>query len=107
MRIPDSLLMAFAVVAAPSLAWAYGRFAGRRDWKLIPLLGGTVLIAAGALGIMALLHTPVATGRAAPPVAPLAEAAASPEFAAFVVIFATLVAMLGWSSVPVIGNKRD
>ena len=58
MRIPDSLLMAFAVIAAPSLAWAYGRFAGRRDWKLLPLLGGTVLIAAGALGIMTLLHSP-------------------------------------------------
>ena len=106
MRIPDSLLMAFAVIAAPSLAWAYGRFAGRRDWKLLPLLGGTVLIAASAIGIMTLLHSPAVGGRGAA-ITPLAEAATSPEFAAFVLIFATLVAMLGWSSVPVIANKRD
>jgi hypothetical protein len=107
MRIPDALLMAFAVIAAPSLAWAYGRFAGRRDWKLLPLLGGTVLIAAGILGIMALLHSPAVAGRAAAAAAPISEALTSPEFGAFVLIFATLVAMLGWSSVPVIANKRD
>jgi hypothetical protein len=107
MRIHDSLLMAFALIAAPLLAWLYGRFAGRRDWKLLPLLGGTVLIAAALLTAMRLLHNVQLPARAVTPVPPLAEAATSPEFAGFVVIFATLVAMLGWSSVPVISDRRD
>jgi hypothetical protein len=107
MRIPDSLLMAFALIAAPALAWLYGRFTGRRDWKLLPLLGGTVLIAAGALTLMTVLHNAQAPVRSTLPVPPLSEAATSPEFAGFVVIFAVLVAMLGWSSVPVISDKRS
>jgi hypothetical protein len=106
MRIHDSLLMAFAVIAAPLLAWAYGRFAGRRDWKLLALLGGTVLIAAASLAVTGLVHVAQSPARAVAP-APLAEAATSPEFAGFVIAFATLVAMLGWSSVPVAADRRD
>jgi hypothetical protein len=105
MRIPDVLLMACVLVLAPASAWIYGRFAGRRDWKMLAVLGGAVLITSLALLAMAALRTPPvgAAARAAP--LPLAEAATSAEFGAFVMIFACLVAMLGWSSVPVAVGK--
>jgi hypothetical protein len=103
MRIPDALLMAIVLVAAPTIAWIYGRFAGRRDWKMLPLLGGALLISTATLALMGGAHAlaPATLPRALPAGQPLADAATSPEFAAFVVVFSTLIAMLGWSSVPV------
>jgi hypothetical protein len=108
MRIPDALLMAFVLFSAPSIAWAYGRYAGRRDWKMLPVLGGAVLIAVATLALMEGAHAlaPPISPRQQPVVQPLSEAAASPEFASFIVIFSILIAMLGWSSVPVANGGR-
>jgi hypothetical protein len=107
MRIPDALLMGIALIAAPSIGWIYGRFAGRRDWKMLPLLGGALLISIATLALMggayALAPLPPVKG---PVVSqPLTEAATSPEFAAFIIVFSGLIAMLGWSSVPVINGS--
>jgi hypothetical protein len=109
MRIPDALLMACVLIVAPLFAWAFGRSVGRRDWKMLPLLGGAFVIAAAMLVLMAGLHalSPVVPVKPPVPVQPLADAVTSPEFAAFVVVSSWFIAMLGWSSVPVTYGHRD
>jgi hypothetical protein len=97
MRGYDAIYIGAALVVVPMLAWLLGRFAGRRDWSILSLLGASLILTA-------LLQLPLVY-RIAGGVIPSGVLSAEgqvggPEFSAFLFIFGVLLAMLGWSSVP-------
>ena len=87
MTFPDTVLMGVALLLVAGAGWLYGRFAGRRNWPLLPVLIGGCVIAAASLGLR-LIGSPAVTSFD------------SHEFAAFLVTLGCFLAMLGWSSVP-------
>lgn len=115
MRAFDVSGIAAALVLAPAVAWLFGRLAGRRDWSIGALvvvgLGVGVALQAAILSVQCLIegasHTvpklsfvDLATRRAL-------EALANPEFSLFLLILGVFVAMLGWSSTPVLRRNDD
>ncbi len=98
MQFPDVVLMGVALLLVAGVGWLYGRFAGRRNWPLLPVLAGGVTIAAASLSLR-LIGSPAVTSFD------------SHEFAAFLVTLGCFLAMLGWSSVParqrVESNAKD
>ena len=95
MRTTDTILMALALFAGPGLSWLFGRFAGRRDTRLMPV----ILISVAIAGILdfVLLSRPWA---AAPAPTAAGGQVIGYEFAAFLPVFGIFLAMLGWASVP-------
>jgi hypothetical protein len=107
MRAFDVVGIGVALVLVTALAWLFGRFAGRRDWRISSLLLGTLLLSLTVqIDILAVqawfdnragskLHDfSVRLG------ARIVEAATAPEFSVFLLIFAAFIGMLAWSSTP-------
>jgi uncharacterized BrkB/YihY/UPF0761 family membrane protein len=88
MQFPDTVLMGVALLLVAGFAWLYGRLAGRRNWPLLPVLVGGVVIAAASL-LLRWIGSPAVTSFD------------GHEFAAFLAALGCFIAMLGWSSVPV------
>jgi hypothetical protein len=108
MRAFDVAGIGLALVLVPTLAWLFGRFAGRRDWTIGGLLAATVLLAlvvqVDILALLAALEYRTVVGASQDYLYLLGrrivEAGTSPEFSVFLLIFASFIGMLGWSSTP-------
>ena len=57
MRALEGILFALMLIAVPAAAWALGRFSGRRDWPIVPVLasGAALAVAVGAVRLVALV----------------------------------------------------
>ena len=99
MRTAELLPMAVTMVLVPWLAWMFGRFAGRRDWRITALVcaGTTLAVLTGAACHFAL----------SPKADPIAALATRPELAVFLVILGIMMAMLGWASVPALPRSGE
>jgi MFS family permease len=108
MRAFDVVGIGLSLVLVPLLAWWLGRFAGRRDWRISSILIASIILAITVqIDVLAVLA--VLEGRVLP-FSPndmllrlgrrIVEAASSPEFSVFLLIFAAFIGMLGWSSTP-------
>jgi hypothetical protein len=108
MRAFDVSGVGFALLLVPLFGWMFGRFMGRRDWRIGPMLiAGFGLVLAFQLGILAVQC--VVEGQSGPAASRsfgflmerrFWEALGSPEFPVFLFIFGVFITMLGWSSTP-------
>ncbi len=97
MRGFDALFIGAGLIIVPLVAWQLGRFAGRRNWNIVTLLGAS-LVATAVVQLPLVFRI---AGGVTPSGTLSAEGqVGGPEFSAFLFIFGVLLAMLGWSSVP-------
>jgi hypothetical protein len=108
MRAFDISGVGLALLLVPLYGWLFGRFAGRRDWRIGGVLAfGLVLVALVQLAILA--GQCVIEGQTSAVGKSFAfllerrgyEALFNPEFPVFLFVLGTFVTMLGWSATPV------
>jgi hypothetical protein len=105
MRGPDAALFLAVLILVPALAWVLGRAAGRRDWTILPVVGGAAVLALAIEGLaialrMLLLAPAVVPARAGDSLMPI-------EPAAFLIVLSIFMAVLGWSSVPAVNKQSN
>ena len=102
MRALEFQRMLACVLAGPGLAWLLGRFAGRRDWRIVPLI---LVLACLALLLLAFVFVdPLVFGM--PTITPRSVFTGTTEFAGFLLALVLLVGMLGWAATPVRPSKE-
>ncbi len=104
MRGLEAALFLVVLIAVPACAWQFGRFAGRSDWSV-------ARVVAGAAGVAVLVETAAVlvrslAGARPAPGANALEALMPIESAAFLIVLAIFMAVIGWSSVPANRNQR-
>ena len=101
MRALEFQRMLACVLAGPSLAWLLGRFAGRRDWRIVPLV--LVESCLAALLLAGVFFEPPLPGLQTGP--PRNVFTGTMEFAGFLLALTLFIGMLGWSATPVRPQK--
>ena len=102
----ETTLFALTLFFVPAFAWALGRFLGRRDVSIVPVLvaGGfaALLPHLGRFAVLASLDPrPFADAL----LAQVNRSFDSPEIGLFFVTFGVFMTMLGWTATPVLVSK--